>query len=94
MAIHHKKQISIVYKTVRRKDQLWNNYKIFNKHKKLIALFKIALGRMPSVNNNILIRSDKTPVGEHVKRYNASTIDEVATIVDGENLESRDIVLH
>lgn len=49
---------------------------------------------MPSDNDTILIRADKTPVGEHARRNNAPTIDEVAIVVVGENMESRDIVLH
>ncbi|XP_076264167.1 uncharacterized protein LOC143198693 [Rhynchophorus ferrugineus] len=49
---------------------------------------------MPSDNHKIVIRADKTPAGQHTRRFNAPTIDEVAIVVVGENLESRDIVLH
>ncbi|XP_050065101.1 uncharacterized protein LOC126554025 [Aphis gossypii] len=48
---------------------------------------------MPSDNHKIVIRADKTPAGQHTRRFNAPTIDEVAIVVVGENLESRDIVL-
>lgn len=57
----------------------------------LVKLFKIALDRMPS---NIVIRADKMPAGEHARRFNSPTIDEVAVVIVGENLKSRDIVLH
>ncbi|XP_050065531.1 uncharacterized protein LOC126554502 [Aphis gossypii] len=48
---------------------------------------------MPSDNHKIVIRADKTPAGQHTRRFNAPTIDEVAIVVVGENLESRDNVL-
>ncbi|GBP68487.1 hypothetical protein EVAR_52648_1 [Eumeta japonica] len=60
----------------------------------LVNMFKIALDRMPSDSHNIIIRADKTPAGEHTRRFNSPTIDEVAVVIVGENLQSRDIVLH
>lgn len=66
----------------------------FYQHNELVALFKTALDRMPSDNHKIVIRADKTPAGQHARRFNAPTIDEVAIVVVGENLENRDIVLH
>lgn len=33
-------------------------------------------------------------MGQHAGRFNASTIDEVAIVEGGDNLESRDIVLY
>ncbi|RVE41066.1 hypothetical protein evm_014285 [Chilo suppressalis] len=49
---------------------------------------------MPSDNHKIVIRVDKAPAGQHAGHFNAPTIDEVAIVVVGENLENRDIVLH
>ncbi|XP_050065299.1 uncharacterized protein LOC126554253, partial [Aphis gossypii] len=66
---------------------------LFHQHNQLIILFKTALDLMPSDNHKIVIRADKTPTGQHTRRFNAPTIDEVAIVVVGENLESRDIVL-
>ncbi|XP_026467790.1 uncharacterized protein LOC113371378 [Ctenocephalides felis] len=60
----------------------------------LVNLFKVALDRMPSDSHNIVIRADKTPAGEHAGRFNSPTIDEVAIVVVGEYMQSRDIVLH
>ncbi|XP_050340441.1 uncharacterized protein LOC126766765 isoform X2 [Bactrocera neohumeralis] len=34
------------------------------------------------------------PMGQHARRFNAPTIDEVAIVIVGEQFESRDIVLH
>ncbi|GBP39754.1 hypothetical protein EVAR_23080_1 [Eumeta japonica] len=59
----------------------------------LVNVFKIALDRMPPDSHNIVIQADKIPVGEHTRRFNSPTIDEVAVVVAGENLQSRDIVL-
>lgn len=67
---------------------------LFHEHNQLILLFKTALDLMPSDNHKIVIRADKTPAGQHARRFNAPTIDEVAIVVVGEDLESRDIVLH
>ena len=66
----------------------------FHQYNELVALFKTALDRMPSDNHKIVIGAVKTPAGEHAKRFNAPTIDEVAIVVVGENVKSRDIVLH
>ncbi|CAF4946666.1 unnamed protein product [Pieris macdunnoughi] len=70
---------------------------LFHQHNQLIILFKTALDLIPSDNHKIVIRADKTPAGvdlQHTRRFNAPNIDEVAIVVVGENLESRDIVLH
>lgn len=49
---------------------------------------------MPLHNHQIIIRADKTPAGEHDRRFNAPTVDEVAVIMVGAECEKRDIVLH
>lgn len=64
----------------------------FHQHNELVALFSTALDRMPSDNHKIVIKANKTPAGQHPRRFNAPTID--AIVVMGENLENRDIVLH
>ncbi|XP_076251479.1 uncharacterized protein LOC143190795 [Rhynchophorus ferrugineus] len=64
---------------------------LFHQHNQLIILFKTALDLMPSDNHKIVIRADKTPAGQHTRRFNAPTIDEIAIVVVGENSESRDI---
>lgn len=66
----------------------------FHQHNELVALFKTAEERMPSDNHRIIIRADKTPIGEHARRFNAPTIDEVAIVIVGNQLPSRDIILH
>lgn len=65
-----------------------------HQHNALVQLFNTALDRMPSDNHTIVIRADKTPLGEHARRFNAPTIDEVAIVIVGDELQSRDIILH
>ena len=48
---------------------------------------------MPTDDCKILFRADKTPVGQHERRYNAPTIDEVSIVIVGEEFESRDIII-
>lgn len=67
---------------------------LFHEHNELVRLFRIALDRMPSDNHKIVIRADKTPVGQHARRFNAPTIDDVAIVVVGDQFQSRDIILH
>ncbi|GFW26455.1 uncharacterized protein TNCV_1163921 [Trichonephila clavipes] len=47
----------------------------------LERLFKTAIDMMPSDTHKIVIRADKMPAGEHVRRFNAPTVDEVAIII-------------
>lgn len=49
---------------------------------------------MPSDNHKTVIKADKMPGKQHVRRFNVPITDEVTIVVVGENLESRDIVLH
>ncbi|XP_023315516.1 uncharacterized protein LOC111693854 [Trichogramma pretiosum] len=66
----------------------------FDQHNALVTLFRTALERMPADNFAVVIRPDKTPNGQHERRYNAPTIDEVAIVIVGEQFHPRDIVLH
>lgn len=66
----------------------------FYQHNEFVALFTTALDRIPSDNYKIVIRANKAPAGQHAGRFNVPTIDEVAIVVVGENLENRDIVLY
>lgn len=61
---------------------------LLHEHNALVRLFKTALEDMPSDDHTIIIRADKRPTGSH-----APTIDEIAVVIVGENVESRDIVL-
>ena len=49
---------------------------------------------MPTDTHKIVISADKTPPGQHVRRYNAPTIDEVAIVMVSDQFLPRDIILH
>lgn len=66
---------------------------LLHEHHALVRLFKSALKRMPNDDYKVVIRADKRPSGAHERTFNAPTIDEVAILIVGENLETRDIVL-
>lgn len=59
----------------------------------LVRLFQTALDRMPSDEYSIVINADKVPPGQHTRRFNVPTIDEVAIVIVGDEFNSRDIVL-
>ena len=67
---------------------------LFDQHNELIRLFRTALQQMPADNYTVVVRADRTPVGQHERQYNAPTIDEVAIVIVGEEFNSRDIILH
>jgi hypothetical protein len=60
----------------------------------LVRLFKTAIEMMTSDTHKIVIHADKAPAGEHVRRFNAPTMDKVAVVIVGDQFEPRDIVLH
>lgn len=67
---------------------------LLDQNNELVRLFRTALDRMPRDDARIVIRADKTPAGQHQRRYNAPHIDEVAIVIVGEDFDARDIVLH
>ncbi|XP_049316944.1 uncharacterized protein LOC125779714 [Bactrocera dorsalis] len=77
-----------------RREIICELQRFFNQNNALVQLFKIALDRMPSDHHKIVIRADRTPFGEHERRFNAPTIDEVAIVIRGDQFQSHDIILH
>ena len=59
----------------------------------MVKLFRTALERMPTNDYKVIIRAGKRPAGTYEPTFNAPTIDEVAILIVGENVETRDIVL-
>ncbi|GFV14568.1 ATP-dependent DNA helicase [Trichonephila clavipes] len=47
----------------------------------------------PEDNYKVVIHADRTPLGEHERRYNAPMVNEVAVLVTDEPCSPRDIVL-
>ena len=58
-----------------------------------VGIFTTALEHMPNDDFKIRIRPDKTPHGEHQRRFNVPTYNEVAIVMVGNDFEPRDIVL-
>ena len=64
-----------------------------HEHNELVRPFKTVLPQMKNDDFKIIIKADRTPSGEHEKRYNAPTVDEVSIVIVGEEFSGRDIVL-
>ncbi|XP_046868525.1 uncharacterized protein LOC124460977 [Drosophila willistoni] len=77
-----------------RREILSELQRFFHQHNELVKLFKNALDQMPTDDHKIIIRADRTPLGQHARRFNAPTIVEVAIVIVGEQFHQRDIVLH
>ncbi|GIY19526.1 uncharacterized protein CDAR_563071 [Caerostris darwini] len=57
---------------------------LLNEHNKLLKLFKSHIPKLLSDNHAIVIDRDKTPAREHIRRFNAPVVDEVAGIMVGD----------
>ena len=60
----------------------------------LVRLFETAIDLMPTDTHKIVISADKTPPGQHMRRYNAPTINKVAIVMVGDQFLPRAIILH
>ncbi|KIH47189.1 hypothetical protein ANCDUO_22754 [Ancylostoma duodenale] len=67
--------------------------RMFHQHNNLVKVFTTALERMPTDEYRVVIRADKTPVGEHERRFNAPTVNEVAVVMVGDEFDRRDIII-
>ena len=59
-----------------------------------VKIFKTAIENMTTDDFKVVIKADRTPPGEHERRFNVPTTDEVAILIVGNEFQSRDIVLH
>jgi hypothetical protein len=66
---------------------------MLHEHHSYVQIFKTALQRMPTDAYKVVIRADATPAGEHERRYNAPTTNEVAIVIVGDGFDRRDIIL-
>jgi hypothetical protein len=76
------------------KDIVLELQEFFHVNNHYVNLFKSGLNLMSSDNMRLLIRADKAPHGEHERRYNAPSADEVAVVLVGNEYDKRDIILH
>ncbi|GLV34466.1 hypothetical protein CBL_09714 [Carabus blaptoides fortunei] len=71
-----------------RRDIVLKMQRFLHQHNHLIKIFKTALDKMPSDEYKVIIQADKRPTGEHERRFNAPTINEVAIVMVAMNLIS------
>ncbi|UYV63474.1 hypothetical protein LAZ67_2004170 [Cordylochernes scorpioides] len=67
--------------------------RMLHQHNLLVQQFKTALENLPSDAYRVVVNADRTPPGQHPRRYNAPTANEVAVVLAGNQFGSRDIVL-
>ena len=53
---------------------------MIHKEHPLVKSFKTALEQMTSDDMKVIIHADKTPAGQHERRFNAPTVDEVSLL--------------
>ncbi|UYV78542.1 hypothetical protein LAZ67_16001943 [Cordylochernes scorpioides] len=63
-------------------------------HNLLVQQFKTALENLPSYAYKVVVNADRTPPGQHPRRYNAPTANEVAIVLAGRSERLRYITLH
>ncbi|XP_044575237.1 uncharacterized protein LOC123259041 [Cotesia glomerata] len=66
---------------------------LLNEHNELLKIFKSHMHQLQSDNHAIVINPDKTPAGEHIRRFNAPVVDDVAGIMAGDCTAAREIVI-
>jgi len=65
---------------------------LFDQHNHLIKTFRTAMEALPSEEHSIVVCNDRTPVGEHVRRFNGGpTVNEVsmAIVIDRNSVPNR-----
>ncbi|KIH66755.1 hypothetical protein ANCDUO_02915 [Ancylostoma duodenale] len=77
----------------RRRNIVLNLQRMFHQHSSLVKLLKTSLERMPTDEYKVVIRAVKRPTGEHERRFNAPTVNEVAVVMVGEDFDRRDIII-
>jgi len=66
---------------------------MLHQENKYVREFKMAIEQAHSDDLQVVIHADKTPAGEHERRYNAPQTNEVAIVIVGQEFHWRDIVL-
>ncbi|CAG9827410.1 unnamed protein product [Diabrotica balteata] len=66
---------------------------LLNEHNDLLKIFKSHMHKLQSDNHAIVINSDKTPAGEHIRRFNPPVVEDVAGIMVGDCTGTQEIVI-
>ena len=67
---------------------------LFHETNDLVHLFKTVINFMRISRHKIVISADKTPTSEHLCRYNAPTINELAIVMVGDQFLPQHIILY
>lgn len=65
----------------------------FNEHNEFLRIFKSHMHKLTSENHAIVINPGKTHSSEHICRFNAHVVDDVAGIIVGDPSAIREIVI-
>lgn len=76
-----------------RREVVFGLQQMLHQYNSYVHSFKTALEKMPSEQYKVIIRADKTSVGEHERRFNEPLANEVAIVIVGNEFDRRDIVL-
>ncbi|UYV80016.1 hypothetical protein LAZ67_18001431, partial [Cordylochernes scorpioides] len=76
-----------------RRNILQGLQRMLHQHNLLVQQFKTALENLPSDAYRVVVNADRTPPGQHPRRYNAPTANEVAVVL-AESERLRYITLH
>ncbi|GFU39876.1 helitron_like_N domain-containing protein [Nephila pilipes] len=66
---------------------------LLNEYKELLKIFKSHMHKLESDNHAIVINPDKTPAGEHIRRFNTPVADDIAGIMVGDRTGAREIMI-
>lgn len=66
---------------------------LLNEHNELLKIFKSNMHKLQSDNHAIVINPDKTPAGEHIRRFNAPVVEGDAGIMVDDRTGIREIVI-
>ncbi|GBL75931.1 hypothetical protein AVEN_234262-1 [Araneus ventricosus] len=67
--------------------------RLLHQHNSLVRLFRMALELKSTHQCKLIIRTDKTPVEEHERRFKALTVNEVAIVMVANESDRRDIII-
>lgn len=65
---------------------------VLHQHNAYVRDFKSVMQRAGTDDVRLVIRADRTPVGEHSRRYNRPTTKKVGFLMMGQDFEKRDVV--
>lgn len=76
-----------------RREIVFSLQQLFHENNCFVKFFNTTLEKVNSSNYRVIIRADKKPSGEHERRFNTPTTNDVAIVMVGTEFEKRDIVI-